>query len=276
MDHHKVARGDTLLRLSWEYGVSPDAIRAANHLRSDALPVGTDLLIPKPATVNASPEEPILQARQYPRLCRPNPSSLGRSHRPTGERFLQRAWNSRPLRQPQKPRSPESLTLLARSLAGQDISYNALWTPPGCHSPWRMDCSNTTRYLYIAAAGIDLGRTASDQYEFLRKRGCAWRAPADWHGVTDVERLGARLKAGDVLFWENTYRPERRSSITHVMVFLGADEQGHWLMAGSRGHHAGGPGVYRFDPHQPAGGFSSFFGLIRHEGRFFGFGRPLS
>lgn len=273
---YKVQRGDTLPRLSWEYDVSPDAIRAANRLDSDTLQIGMELVIPP----HGSSE---LEAPAIPRASIPTPPAvpiprataiLFPGQPPSVERQSEKTPPSAVAAAPRDLR--QTLTVLTRALAEKGIPYNGLWTPPGCHSAWRMDCSNTTRYLYIAAAGLDLGRTASDQYEFLSRQGRAWHAPTDWHGITNVERLGKRLKAGDLLFWENTYRPERRSSVTHVMIFLGSDEGEHWLMAGSRGHRAGGPDIYRFDPHQPAGGFSSFFGLIHHQGRFIGYGRPVS
>ena len=43
---HKVARGDYLGKIASKYGVSVDAIRKANNLRSDSLAVGQVLIIP--------------------------------------------------------------------------------------------------------------------------------------------------------------------------------------------------------------------------------------
>jgi hypothetical protein len=64
------------------------------------------------------------------------------------------------------------------------------------------------------------------------------------------------------------------------MVFLGTNERGQWIMAGSQssrgGEHNrsnGGPDVYVFRPSQPCGGYSSWF--VHHQGRFCAFGRPL-
>jgi len=145
-----------------------------------------------------------------------------------------------------------------------------------------MDCSNTSRWLYRSVAGINLPRTASDQYYYLHLQDKAWDVPADDYGLPDVAYLQRNLKPGDLLFWENTYKPERTPPITHVMVFLGTNERGQWIMAGSQssrgGEHNrynGGPDVYIFRPSQPCGGWSSWFGLHRHVGRFCAFGRPL-
>jgi cell wall-associated NlpC family hydrolase len=170
----------------------------------------------------------------------------------------------------------------ARELGDRGIDYDDDWRPPGEHSSWVMDCSNTSRWLYKAVAGINLPRTASDQYYYLHLQGKAWDVPKTDYGLPDVAYLQQNLKPGDLLFWENTYKPERSPPITHVMVFLGTNERGQWIMAGSQssrgGEHNrrdGGPDVYVFRPSQPCGGWSSWFGLGRHVGRFCAFGRPL-
>jgi membrane-bound lytic murein transglycosylase D len=43
---HEVKRNDTLSRIAYRYGVSPDVIKTANNLQSNQLRVGQDLLIP--------------------------------------------------------------------------------------------------------------------------------------------------------------------------------------------------------------------------------------
>ncbi len=170
----------------------------------------------------------------------------------------------------------------ARALGDRGIDYDDDWRPPGERSSWTMDCSNTTRWLYKSVAGINLPRTASDQYYYLHLQGKAWDVPTTNGGLPDVTYLQRNLKPGDLLFWENTYRPERQPPITHVMVFLGTNERGQWIMAGSQssrgGEHNrsnGGPDVYVFRPSQPCGGYSTWFGMNRHVGRFCAFGRPL-
>jgi cell wall-associated NlpC family hydrolase len=167
----------------------------------------------------------------------------------------------------------------ARELGDRGIDYNDDWRPPGERSAWTMDCSNTSRWLYKSVTGINLPRTASDQYYYLHQQGKAWDVPTTDFGLPDVTYLQHNLKPGDLLFWENTYRPERSPPITHVMVFLGTNERGQWIMAGSQssgGEHNrrdGGPDVYVFRPSQPCGGYTSWF--VHHRGRFCAFGRPL-
>jgi cell wall-associated NlpC family hydrolase len=168
----------------------------------------------------------------------------------------------------------------ARALGDRGIEYDDDWRPPGERTSWTMDCSNTSRWLYKVTTGINLPRTASDQYYYLHLQGKAWDVPTVAQGLPDTNFLRENLKPGDLLFWENTYKPERQPPITHVMVFLGTNAQGQWLMAGSQssrgGEHNrrnGGPDVYIFRPSQPCGGYTSWF--VHHRGRFCAFGRPL-
>jgi cell wall-associated NlpC family hydrolase len=170
----------------------------------------------------------------------------------------------------------------AHDLADRGIGYDDSWRPEGETHSWAMDCSNTSRYLYRVTAGIELPRTASDQYYYLHLQDKAWDVPMTSRGFADCNYLRSNLKPGDLLFWENTYRPERQPPITHVMIFLGTDSSHRWLMAGSQsGHHGlynphrNGPDVYIFDPTHYSGGYTSWLGLVHHKGRFVAYGRPL-
>lgn len=171
---------------------------------------------------------------------------------------------------------------ISRDLGEKGIDYNESWRPPGESKSWVMDCSNTARYIYKATAGIELPRTASDQYYYLHLQNKAWDVPQTSTGFADCNFLRRNLKVGDLLFWENTYKPERQPPITHVMVFLGTNEKGQWIMAGSQtsrgGVHNrrhGGPDIYVFDPTKPCGGYSTWLGMVHHQGRFCAYGRPL-
>ncbi len=251
---HLVRPGDTIPRICWLYKVRTSAILAANPGAGDPLTPGQRLVIPLGPAPSQPADPPPVQAAipvetPAPAIALPVPASTPPP--PTPSANIQGSFLS-----------------AARSLAAQRIRYEGRWTPPGEREPWVMDCSNTSRYLYRAVAGIDIGRTASDQYYFLRQRNRAWdvRPPS-------IEFLKRHLQPGDLLFWENTYRPVRDPDITHVMIFLGADEDGRWQMAGSQ--EADGVSIYRFDPLAPKGGYSSWFGLVHHQGRFVAYGRPL-
>jgi cell wall-associated NlpC family hydrolase len=160
----------------------------------------------------------------------------------------------------------------ARWLMARNIHYNESWTPPGEHEPWVMDCSNTARWLYRTVAGVDLPRTASDQYESLRHRNRAWDVPAGNGGQSDLDYIIAHVQMGDLLFWENTYAPVRPSNITHVMILLGEDDDHHWKMVGSQTRD--GVSIYEFDPDGIKGGYTSLAGNVYHPGRFVAYGRP--
>ncbi|MBX7157839.1 MAG: C40 family peptidase [Verrucomicrobiae bacterium] len=166
-----------------------------------------------------------------------------------------------------------------KRIAAAGVGYRGLWRPPGLPQNWVMDCSNTTRYLYQKVVSLDLGRTASDQYHFLRLRNRTWAAPRKG-GHVDEESLFRYLQVGDLLFWENTYRPERYPPITHVMVYLGRDREGKAIVGGSQSSargfltaKRGGPDLYEFDPNQPFGGYGSKWNRV--QGRFVAFGRPF-
>lgn len=170
----------------------------------------------------------------------------------------------------------------ARELGDMGLAYDESWRPPGESKRWAMDCSNTSRYLYKVTTGLQLPRTASDQYYYLHLQNKAWDVPETSNGTPDVAFLRDHLKPGDLLFWKNTYHPERQPPITHVMIFLGTNDKGQWIMAGSQssrgGEHNrrnGGPDIYVFDPLKPCGGYSTWLGLVRHHGSFCAFGRPL-
>lgn len=154
----------------------------------------------------------------------------------------------------------------ARWLADKRLPYGAVWVPPGQESGWRMDCSNTARWIYQQATGLQLPRTASDQYAWLRAKKRLWRVRPD------ARELARKLRPGDLLFWEHTYRPKRRPPVTHVMVYLGRDQSGRMIMAGAQGSR--GAGLYEFRPSIRYGGYRAFLWFRRH-GKFVAYGRPL-
>ena len=169
-----------------------------------------------------------------------------------------------------------------KRIAAAGVGYCGSWRPPGLPKPLMMDCSNTIRYLYQRITSLDLDRTASDQYHYLRLRNHTWQAPRDGRGAVDEEKLFRYLQVGDLLFWEHTYRPERFPPITHVMVYLGRNAQGEAIVGGSQSSargflttKRGGPDLYVFEPNQPFGGYRANFGLSRIQGRFVAFGRPF-
>jgi len=259
--------------------VSPD------ELDADAAAQPKKVVAPKPApapVVAAAKPAPLPVAKPLPDVPPstptyfPSPSSSSKQTNrnsffasSTSAPLMGNDWANRFLQQ-------------ARDLSNKGIEYDESWRPPGEAHAWAMDCSNTARYLYKVTTGLQLPRTASDQYYYLHLQNKAWDVPQASNGFADTSYLKEKLKPGDLLFWENTYRPERQPPITHVMVFLGNNEKGEWIMAGSQssrgGLHnrrGGGPDIYVFDPCKPSGGYTTWLGLVRHKGRFCAFGRPL-
>ena len=159
----------------------------------------------------------------------------------------------------------------ATALASRGIGYGGSFAPPGEAAAWRMDCSNAARYLVRRAHGIELPRTASEQYKFVRQRGRLKRAGGLFGGVPDTGWWAKRLQPGDLLFWEHTYKPRRQPPVTHVMVYLGRGERGELLMAGAQ--NSRGVGIYRLQPRVAYGGHGGFFGLFKKKGKLVAYGR---
>ena len=158
-------------------------------------------------------------------------------------------------------------------LSALGLRYGGAFVPPGEASAWRMDCSNTARYLVRRTRGIELPRTASDQYNYVRRNGRLKRAGGLFGGVPDKSWWAKRLRPGDLLFWEHTYKPKRKPPVTHVMVYLGPDESGNLLMAGAQ--NSRGVGIYKLQPQVAYGGHGGFLGLFKKKGKLVAYGRLL-
>jgi hypothetical protein len=178
------------------------------------------------------------------------------------------------------PEQHAKLVETSRQVSRLGLRYNQSWNPPEGGN-WAMDCSNTSRYIYLRTFNKSLPRTASDQYYDLKLKNRIIPAPLREDGSVDTQRLLKLLRSGDLLFWEWTYNIKRSPPITHVMVYLGQTASGAPRMVGSSvastGEHTsrGGVDIYAFDPNANMGGVRSFFGRTLHKGRFVAIGRPL-
>lgn len=168
-------------------------------------------------------------------------------------------------------RSDTALLHTASALQAQRIRYGGSFIPPGETSAWSMDCSNTARYLIRQTRGIELPRTASEQYNYVRSRGRLKRVGGLFGGVPDTKWWTKRLRPGDLLFWEHTYKPQRKPPITHVMVYLGRGPSGEPLMAGAQ--NSRGVNIYKLKPRAPYGGHGGFLGLFKKKGKLVAYGR---
>ncbi len=260
---HLVRPGESIDDLVARYGVSATEIRSVNQLTSRHLPPGILLRIPASTVVRPATAIP---------MARPVPVAEATAEPATAPPSVVRPPTrvAKPIEAPTEREPPAAKTTTSSSYAAAlrqatGTRYNGRWTPPGESSAWVMDCSNTARWLQREVRGVDLPRTASDQYEYLRKRRQLWRAG------TDPRKLRKKLEVGDLLFWENTYKPVRKPAITHVMTYLGTDASGQMKMAGSQGSK--GVNVYNFSPEQKMGGYR-FFLFFRRDGKFVAYGRP--
>ena len=161
----------------------------------------------------------------------------------------------------------------ANTLQAQGLGYGGAFTPAGESSVWRMDCSNAARYLVRQTRGVELPRTASEQYNYVRTRGRLKRAGGFFGGVPDTTWWAKRLRPGDLLFWEHTYKPQRKPPVTHVMVYLGRGERGELLMAGAQ--NSRGVGIYKLQPRVAYGGHGGFLGLFKKKGKLMAYGRLM-
>lgn len=184
---------------------------------------------------------------------------------------MKRVWLAMLLATVWTARGDEVLRGAATELASRGISYGGAYVPAGEGAPWRMDCSNAARYLLRTTRGVELPRTASEQYRFVQQRGKVKRVGGLFGGVPDTDWWARRLQPGDLLFWEHTYKPKRKPPVTHVMVYLGRDAQGKLLMAGAQ--NSRGVGIYQLRPHVPYGGHGGFLGLFKKKGRLVAYGR---
>lgn len=262
---HMVRPGDTMGRLVELYGVSSTEIQIANGLATPALPPGVVLQIPAAAAPSVARETRVAE----PVSIRPATQIPTAPPVPMVDPIPAPAPPPRPEPAPEterrEPRESSANSFAQAINRASGTRYNGRWTPPGERSAWVMDCSNTSRWLQREVRGVELPRTASDQYEWLRKRRKLWKTG------TSERKLRKKLEPGDLLFWENTYKPVRKPAITHVMTYLGTDSAGRMRMAGSQSSK--GVNVYTFKPDMKMGGYNWFL-WFRREGKFVAYGRP--
>ncbi len=283
---YTVEKGDTLWKISRKCHVSVEALRKANHLATDHIVVGTSLMLPAEgkSLSAAVPAEEVRRAEVVASAPTPAPAAAPAAPA-AGPTVVPAAAVLNAGGEGVGPTQAElqrRFLTETKSLALSGVGYDQDWTPPGKDEAWDMDCSNTSRYLYQKVLGVSMQRTASDQYYDLHQDGRAWDVPLDASGQPDVAWLETHLRVGDLLFWENTYKPRRDPPITHVMIYLGKNNRGQELMAGSQtaggffNTSGSGPDVYLFKPTASVGGYYKNLGFTHVTGRFVAIGRPAA
>lgn len=112
----------------------------------------------------------------------------------------------------------------------------------GSNSPEKkgMDCSGVVQCTLGELGFEELPRSSWDFYQWAKAAGDLVPTP----GVTSIDDpVFAKLRPGDLLFWEGTYETEDRDPpISHVMIYLGtlkADGKGVMFGASSGRRYRG-------------------------------------
>lgn len=124
------------------------------------------------------------------------------------------------------PQIVQQLIVQAHALTLQRLTYQY-----GSADPTRggMDCSGTIFYLLNKFNITDVPRSGNEIYLWASQK-------VKVHSVHSNSFDSAEfsdLKPGDLLFWTGTYHVKQASSITHVMLYLGKNQQGQRLMFGA-------------------------------------------
>tara|TARA_R110000850_G_scaffold92555_10_gene196439 strand:- start:1327 stop:2067 length:741 start_codon:yes stop_codon:yes gene_type:complete len=128
--------------------------------------------------------------------------------------------------------SPQMLQLVTviRDRAARISGFGLAYKFGGDHpTEGGMDCSGTMQFLLSDIGFEDMPRTSYHQYEWLKKNRTLQ------HSKSIPERMGGRkgLKPGDLIFWGGTYHSGHK--VSHVMIYLGQDNDGTHYMFGARG-----------------------------------------
>jgi hypothetical protein len=179
--------------------------------------------------------------------------------------------------------SKSQLKKLAYFLTDQNIKYGKNYTPPRKKGSLKMDCSNTVRYIYKEALGINLPRTSYEQYQAIHSSGNFQSVPKTKEGKIDISQLKKKLRVGDILFWINTHSDIPKTwnpPIGHVMIYMGKSKTKKLVMfgAGTYGEglktSSGGVDLYLFDPEMSLGCVKNQKKECIVESEFYGFGKP--
>ncbi|MDF1824167.1 MAG: NlpC/P60 family protein [Verrucomicrobiales bacterium] len=92
-----------------------------------------------------------------------------------------------------------------------------------------MDCSGTMQFMLSDLGFDDMPRTSYQQYDWLKKN----RTLIPSKSIPD--KMGGRkgIKPGDLIFWGGTYNSGHK--VSHVMIYLGQNDDGKHYMFGARG-----------------------------------------
>ncbi len=124
------------------------------------------------------------------------------------------------------PKSVQKLILLSEQLSNMNLTYLYGSSDPKNRG---MDCSGTIYYTLKKMNINDVPRQSDQQFAWAEKNGKLYRITSN--SFDSPEFL--HLQPGDLLFWSGTYTTHRKSSISHVMIYLGRNVKGERVMFGA-------------------------------------------
>ena len=120
----------------------------------------------------------------------------------------------------------KKLITLALTLATKKIGYLYGSADPGNGG---MDCSGTIYYLLTMAGIKKVPRSSDLIYKWVWEKG-------HFYVVNDYKFASldfSHMRPGDLLFWSGTYEIKRVPNVTHVMIYLGKNNEGEPLIIGA-------------------------------------------
>jgi len=192
---HKVAKGDTLSKISSLYAVKIADIKKWNNLASDTIFIGQVLTIE-----NGQGLKQPLEVVDEPIIDFPAPQIVQAEEMIKDQLNKEKEIQVGPTTKGKA--TYNKVITIAESLLGIPYVY-------GGNTTAGFDCSGFVRYVYMNA-GLEITRKSSEDY-FL-------------NDTTSVETP----VPGDVVFFKNTYR----SGISHMGIYIG---DGQFIHAGSDG-----------------------------------------
>lgn len=92
-----------------------------------------------------------------------------------------------------------------------------------------MDCSGTIYYLLQQYGQKNVPRQSDEMYAWVMTHGKFYSVKDNTFDSPDF----AHLQPGDLLFWTGTYEIKRALPVTHVMLYLGKNQNNQPLMFGA-------------------------------------------
>ena len=120
----------------------------------------------------------------------------------------------------------KKLISIALDLASKNLGYLYGSADPGNGG---MDCSGTIYYLLTKVGIKEVPRSSDLIYQWVWEKGHFY--VVNEYEVSSLEF--SHMRPGDLLFWGGTYEIKRVLDVTHVMLYLGKNNEGEPLMIGA-------------------------------------------